>query len=516
MANLNDNKCPKCFSSLGQWRDDPILTQNGSKFVYDEESGLLIPEIDILKRKYKGFYQIKAEVIEELQEIRKQQEIDTGISEENRTEFSKVKSDPKGYWIINKKHIKQLRESTEKILEITGQTKEQYFNYDEEGIERQNPHQLDWIDLGLTNRNWKGYLKDQHIEDLRKFLISYEKIWCNYLSDYWQPYNYNNIYELKEFEETLIKTNIETPHPLDIHNYAYQTFAYLTPRSALTNNAFWSAGLLSGNRCIFKFGRQGGDLCVLQKYIKFTDIESNPLYYWFTGNFIHIFSDNNYIYCCGTIGTGNLGFVKLDKDCNIIQYQYYNVGFNPEYLQSMITMDNQYFYLMTAQLAGIGKIDYKIRKYSKIDFSYISEHIIFNSDIAGFFWDLSPSFGWGYQITVDDTYIYILQSLFQNGSSDSWLKLYRYNKNTMTLIDNTTLLTRFDSGYDGFEIHALGQDKEFLFFNVPTVAGLGEWNKYLKKSDMTIVGDIPLPTWDVYSPVVMNFCSDWERRIRAI
>ena len=166
--NLNKTRCPKCFSILGTWINDPILTRTGSKFVYDENSGLLVPETNIQKRKYKGFIRIKAEIIIEIQDIRKQQEIDVGITEENRTKFSKVQSDSKGYWVVNKKHIKELRDSIEKILAISAQTKEEYFNYDEEGTERQSSHQLDWIDLNLTKTNFRGTIKDSHIEDLRK------------------------------------------------------------------------------------------------------------------------------------------------------------------------------------------------------------------------------------------------------------------------------------------------------------------------------------------------------------
>lgn len=171
MANENKERCPKCFSKFGEWTDDPILTKNGAKFIYDESSGLLIPNIDIEQRFYKGFYQIKSQIIKELQENREQAEIDAGIAEEERTIFSHVEDDANGFWVINIKHIKELRESTEKILNAIGTDKETYFNYDDEGIERQNPHQTDWIDPILDN--WKGHIKDQHIEDLRKFIVTF-------------------------------------------------------------------------------------------------------------------------------------------------------------------------------------------------------------------------------------------------------------------------------------------------------------------------------------------------------
>jgi hypothetical protein len=171
MSDLNKDRCPKCFTkySENKWTEDPILTNNGSKFIYDNVSGLLIPQSDITKRLYKGFYQIKSQIIKELQENRQQAENDAGILPANQTVFSKTEDDANGYWVINMKHIKELRESTEKILTAIGQTKEEYFNYDEEQVERQTPHQMDWIDPILDN--WKGNLKDRHIEDLRKAIL---------------------------------------------------------------------------------------------------------------------------------------------------------------------------------------------------------------------------------------------------------------------------------------------------------------------------------------------------------
>ena len=168
------DRCPKCFSKLGTWQDDSILTKSG----INKKLNIYTNQFEnTLQTYYKGFLRIKAIHIKELQDIRIQQEIDSGIIEVDRTEFSKVQSDEYGYWIINKKHIAELRESTEKILEITGQTKEDYFNYDEEGIERKILHQMDWIDLGLTAENGKYQIKDMHIEDLRKFLMMITS-WC--------------------------------------------------------------------------------------------------------------------------------------------------------------------------------------------------------------------------------------------------------------------------------------------------------------------------------------------------
>ena len=44
--SLNLEKCPYCFNKFAdlKYTDDPILTKNGSSFVFDESSGLLIPQ----------------------------------------------------------------------------------------------------------------------------------------------------------------------------------------------------------------------------------------------------------------------------------------------------------------------------------------------------------------------------------------------------------------------------------------------------------------------------------------
>jgi len=143
------SKCPLCFSEIGTWTDDPILTPDGVAGI-----------------NYKGFTYMKLIHITELQNERIQQEIDAGIPEGERTVFSPV--------VINKDfyrhHIEELRESTEKILNKTGQTKDEYFNYDEDGEEHNiGNHQTDWIDVDLTGIKW---IKARHIEDLRHYLLT--------------------------------------------------------------------------------------------------------------------------------------------------------------------------------------------------------------------------------------------------------------------------------------------------------------------------------------------------------
>ena len=156
------------------WKDDPILTVRG----YAGEN-------------YKGFDYCKKENIESIQKRRKQQEINIGLAENNRTEFTEFDETKKIQ--ITKTHIEELRNSTEKILKEVGYTKNidgieyadlnYYFSYDENGDFKatkkydiiQSP-KIDWTDV---DRDIEGFehvpkipegiidIKNIHIEDLR-------------------------------------------------------------------------------------------------------------------------------------------------------------------------------------------------------------------------------------------------------------------------------------------------------------------------------------------------------------
>lgn len=93
------------------WTEDPVLTfggLNGPDFV--------------------GAQRIEDVSVEELQEIRANEEEEAGLSEIQKTDFSDIIGQKVG--LI---HINELRESVEKILNITGSTLEQYFSRDAQG-----------------------------------------------------------------------------------------------------------------------------------------------------------------------------------------------------------------------------------------------------------------------------------------------------------------------------------------------------------------------------------------------
>jgi hypothetical protein len=169
--SLNSDLCPYCFSKFAdlKYTEDPLLVKGGSKFIYDEISGLLVPQTDPTKNLYQGFTIVKNKHIKELQDANDDNKPIAG--------WTPVEGAPGSFWIPNKIHIKELRDAIEKGLGITGSTTpiertaimEQYLNYDVDGIERQKPHQLDWIDPTLTSPLWQGNITHMHIEDLRKF-----------------------------------------------------------------------------------------------------------------------------------------------------------------------------------------------------------------------------------------------------------------------------------------------------------------------------------------------------------
>jgi|GEM_PF-3206480 len=221
-------RCPVCFSpivtdptkieelreeGINVWKDDPLLTSQG--LAGDE---------------YKGKTPCRWLHIKQLQDARKQQELDSGIPEEERTEFLEIgKGEP-----IRKVHIEQLRISTEKILIASGFIKEkeneeepneadldEYFNYDVEGAETRTEHQTEWVDIDRDNtdklpllQSVKVPIKAIHIEDLRHpILIPWIETWTPveipispYEEDYWTQSFY--------------------PVPMDFYPYiAYNTVA---------------------------------------------------------------------------------------------------------------------------------------------------------------------------------------------------------------------------------------------------------------------------------------------------
>ena len=238
--SLNSERCPYCFNKFTdlKYTDDPILTKDGSKFVYNESTGLLVPQPDPTQRLYKGFTIVTNKHITELQDIHDDNKPSGG--------WTPVEGEAGSFWIPNKIHIKELRDAIEKGLGITESTTpterttimEQYLNYDEDGTERQNPHQMDWNDPTLTSTVWMGNISHMHIEDLRKTLP---------MNRFEQFYWGEGILSGYEGAVYLGRTNVEIPArestPLHIHKW---DFAVFSTKSGSVNDYWetysWSRG----------------------------------------------------------------------------------------------------------------------------------------------------------------------------------------------------------------------------------------------------------------------------------
>jgi len=133
-------QCPICFSELGIWTDDPILT---------------IPSLS--SPQYEGTTYINSIHITELQNNRNTIEAQLGLSLTSWTVINNI-----NIFQVIKQCVLELRTSTEAILNKQGISKYTYFNYDKNG-NYMGTTQTDWNDIDLTGK----YIKAIHIEDLR-------------------------------------------------------------------------------------------------------------------------------------------------------------------------------------------------------------------------------------------------------------------------------------------------------------------------------------------------------------
>jgi hypothetical protein len=206
MAEIKYARCPYCYSIIGKiteggdtvplssqeiqevttlglyiWTDDPILVEHGSHFYFEEdgEGSLILKEFDEIEEyNYKGLTPIKYIHIEELQNARRNQELEAGVPEAEQTTFTSLEKVEGTRCIqINKIHIQELRESTEKILIAQGLTKTEYFNFLEDGTEiirydkngQVISQKTDWTNVNLSD--YKSSILNLHIEELRHSVL---------------------------------------------------------------------------------------------------------------------------------------------------------------------------------------------------------------------------------------------------------------------------------------------------------------------------------------------------------
>lgn len=163
---MAEEKCPYCYRPLSAWKKNPILVPNGSKYKWSDSTHLvLVPNEE--DRIYKGIYQVGEDEIIELQDKLKELE-EENLDEGERTEFSPINTS--GKFQITGKHIKEMRDSVEKLLDKMGLEKKDYFNYDEDGNHIIHPKgdKLEWTDpITEATDLTKFQIKAIHIEDLR-------------------------------------------------------------------------------------------------------------------------------------------------------------------------------------------------------------------------------------------------------------------------------------------------------------------------------------------------------------
>jgi len=169
------SKCPICYREQGIWKKDPILLPNGTKYKWSNiEETTLVEVPEIKDRIYKGIYQISNPEVQELQDSLKTLELEN-LNIGDRTTFTSFinPGDNTAKFQITGAHLKEMRDSIEKLLVAMGLTKTDYFNYDEDGNHIIHPlgDKLDWTDpIVQTTDLQKFQIKAIHIEDLRRYI----------------------------------------------------------------------------------------------------------------------------------------------------------------------------------------------------------------------------------------------------------------------------------------------------------------------------------------------------------
>lgn len=163
------NKCPYCFRTIGTWLNDPTVVISGSSnsWISNTELSAVSEEY----REYKGCIRIGEAEVQELQDYLINLETLAGVAP---TTFTPLNIS--GKFQIRGQHIKEMRESVEKLLTHYGISKQEYFNYDADGnfITRPEGTQLDWTNLVVDDDWSKFQVRAIHIEELRHYIDTEE------------------------------------------------------------------------------------------------------------------------------------------------------------------------------------------------------------------------------------------------------------------------------------------------------------------------------------------------------
>lgn len=218
-------KCPYCYSLIGTWLNDPVLLFNGSKYDWIDETEL-DAIIDVTQRKYKGCYQILLAALKEIQDNRKQLELEN-LPEVQRTTFSSINAT--GNFQITGQHIKELRDSTEKLLTSAGLTLTDFLNYDMQGNHILHPkgNFHDWTDPIETAKDLSNFqLKAIHIEELRHYLDISADLYIRFMATTFTRYTATK--KIENSDANLASLTVTPPGFFSIlYSYAFdQRYTY--------------------------------------------------------------------------------------------------------------------------------------------------------------------------------------------------------------------------------------------------------------------------------------------------
>ena len=174
------DKCPKCFSEIEEWSNDPILTPLG-----------------LAGEDYKGFTFIKSIHIRELREYYNTLEIDLGVVP---TVWTDNLTDTTNKFICKHIYIEELREAIETLLLTAGKNLEEYFKYDKYA-EPTGLSQTEWTDVDRDNIGMlpllptKSIIRAIHIEELRIGIFTDVVFWLEdwKVTDNWSDSGSRNL-----------------------------------------------------------------------------------------------------------------------------------------------------------------------------------------------------------------------------------------------------------------------------------------------------------------------------------
>jgi len=436
----------------------------GSKYSWQDDT-TLIEESDLDKRFYKGMYQIGYEEIKEMQDyfINLEEE---NLPEEERTEFSPITND--GFYQIKGIHIKEMRESVEKLLVNSGQTLQDFFNYDEGGNHIVHPKgdKTNWTDDVIDDKEWdKFQVKAIHIEELRHYIAFNDVIgWFYQPANGWKIYRFLDKDEYQELDYF----SFDALNAYKVSVTTDTSFFYCTrPATGYTDriDKFRKSNgeLVAGGTGIY-FPFFISDVTIDDSYIwmlckksiyddstirgAILRVDKNDLNSWEiwkedlpTLYVQTIVCDKNYLYIYGRSSIINfIPLYKINKETKNIEItrDLYTspVGSANE---SGIGIDENYIYMRKAGLVGGDGGVIKLNK----SFVFVEEFTVIGSAIAGGC------------VVAGKEYVYILDSLM-GGFYPSNPKLFACNKSGGIVWSIDAYATKTPH-YDGYPLATVAE-----------------------------------------------------------